>query len=210
MRLVRRISGSTLTKKGTATMRNTNRFLKQTRKKILENNSQFLTDTFASWYDKGKAKMAKQSVDVISPKNIDWETKKDDKDGSKFGEYTINPETISIDWENIPPEKIKTLDFAVFVDRPRWELAKHLAENYSDKYHIPGIEYWKYLIENEDKVPQELKDGNYYYFFGSILRDQYGNWDVPNSFWYGSQLYRGAHWLKIDWNSNNRVLLLEK
>lgn len=183
-------------------------------KKILKNNSQFLADTFTAWYNKEKAKAAKQSVEIISPKDIDWDGRKDDKDESKFGEYTINPETISIDWENIPPGKIKTFDFAEFVGRPKYELAKHIAENYADKYHIPGIEYWKYLYENKDKVPQELRDGNYFYLFGSILRVWDGVWKVPYSGWDGWYFRRwgccGAARLKGVWPSNNRVILLEK
>ena len=106
--------------------------------------------------------------------------------------------------------QIKIFNFSEFIGKPRLELAKYLAENYSDKYHIPDIEYWKYLIENEDKIPKELKDENYYYFFGSILRDQNGNWNVPNSHGDGSQRYRSAGWLKVGWGFNDRVLLLEK
>lgn len=178
--------------------------------KILKNNSQFLTNIFTGWYNGADAEKAHQSIEIISPKDIDWEAKKDDQDESKFGEYTINPETISINWENIPLEKIKVFDFAEFVGQPRWKLAKHLVENYSDKYHIPGIEYWKYLIENKNKIPEELKDGNYYYFFGSILRVQDGNWFVLDSGWDDSQWERDAFWLGFDWNPEDRVLLLKK
>lgn len=179
-------------------------------KELLENNRQFLIDTFMQWYNKNDAENAKQSVELISPKDIDWNTKKDDKDKPMFGEYTMNPETVTIDWEKISVEKIKIFDFAEFVDKPRTELAKHLVENYSDKYYIPGIEFWKYLYENQDKISQDLKDGNYYFFFGSILRGKDGYWDIPNSYWNGGKWDRGASWLGRDWNSGARVLLLEK
>lgn len=182
--------------------------VKTDKEKLLERNRQFLTDTFIRWYGKTDAEKAQQSVKIVSPKDIDWETKKDDKDRSKFGEYTINPNTVGIDWENIPPEKIKALDFAEFVGRPIWELAKHIAEK-SDKYHIPGIEYLRHLIENEE-IPKELKDGNYYYFFGSILRDRSGDWDVLFSCRNGRWWHRYANWLENDWLFCHRVLLLEK
>lgn len=177
--------------------------------KLLEDNKQFLIDTFMQWYNEDDAKKAKQSVEIISPKDIDWDDKKTDTDKSKFGEYTINPDTAGINWESIDPEKIKALDFKEFVGKPRAELAKHLVENYSDKYHIPGIEYWKYLIENQDKIQQSLKDGNYYYFFGSVFRGKGGDWYVPDSGWDGGEWDRNANGLRDDWYSSNRVLLLE-
>ena len=179
-------------------------------KELLENNRQFMMDTFTRWYDKSSAENAKQSVEMVSPEELDWDAKKADSDLSKFGEYIVNPDTVGIDWENISPEKIKIFDFAEFVGKPRVELAKHLVENYSDKYRIPGIEYWKYLIENQDKVSKNLKDGNYYYFFGSILRDKDGDWHVPDSHWRSGEWHRGTNRLRSDWSSSDRVLLLEK
>lgn len=170
----------------------------------------FLTETFTKWYNKETAEKVEQKPAVIIPADIDWQTLKDDVDVAKFGEYTLNPDTMSINWENIPQEKIKTFDFKEFVGKPRAELAKHIVENYSDKYYIPGIEYWKYIIENPDKAREDLKDGRYYYFFGSLLRNQDGSTSVPCTDWFDSQFNRNARRLDYDWDSGNRVVLLEK
>jgi len=44
--------------------------------------------------------------------------------------------------------------------------------------------------------------------FYTILRNQDGNANVPCMNWNGDKLNRNANWLKNDWNSNDRVLLL--
>mgnify|MGYP001581246325 FL=1 len=83
---------------------------------------------------------------------------------------------------------------------------------YGNKYYVPGIEYWKWLIENPGKNPPSaaIKDGNYYFFPGSVLRDKDGRWNVPCARWDGTKWHRGADWLAAAWNSNYRVVLLEK
>ncbi|MBI3273725.1 MAG: hypothetical protein HYZ69_01135, partial [Candidatus Colwellbacteria bacterium] len=92
------------------------------------------------------------------------------------------------------------------------ELAKYITTEWPDrdKYHIPGIEYWKYVFENPDKAPDLLKDGNYHYFFGSFFRDSDGYWDVPIVFRVGSRFRRFGSWLVSRWDSSHRVVLLEK
>lgn len=170
--------------------------------------------TLDQWYRLNilsqKGREAHQLVEIVSPEDIDWDVKKGDIDPDKSGEYTMNPDTAGIDWENIPSEKIKTFDFREFIGKPRAELAKHLVEDYADKYYIPGIEYWKYLIENQDKVPQELKDGNYYYSFGSILRDEDGRWRVPCSGWGVGYWGCDAGCLCNNWGPRCRIFLLKK
>ncbi|MBI4067785.1 hypothetical protein HY413_00005, partial [Candidatus Kaiserbacteria bacterium] len=86
---------------------------------------------------------------------------------------------------------------------------------YGTTHYIPGIEYWKWMIENPGKIPQtqggiNLKDGNYYFFPGSMLRGRGGDWSVPYALWHGSGFGRRAGWLGLDWSSVFRVVLLEK
>lgn len=172
----------------------------------------FLTETFTQWYNKETAEKMEQKLSLIKPEDIDWEALKNDIDidKAKFGEYSLNPETQGLNFESFPLGKIKVLEFKEFGGKPRAELAKHLAENYADKYHIPGIEYWRYIIENPDKAPASLKDGNYHYFFGSTLRSRDGHANVPLTAWDGGRFARNAFWLDYDWYSDDRVVLLEK
>jgi len=129
-------------------------------------------------------------------------------DPSKFGEYSINPETAGMNHKEKEP-KVKILDMQEFVGKPRSEVIKAVVEKYGGQYNIPGLEYEKYLLENPDKVPQELKDGNWYYFMGSTLRDRDGRSFVPCVSWFGGRLSRGASALSRKWSGSGRVLLLE-
>jgi hypothetical protein len=174
----------------------------ETEQELLESNRDFLTDTFTTWFNAKDAKKATQSVEILSPTDIDYETLAGEKDPTKFGNYTISPETMGLDYEKIiteTPEKFKVETFTEFVGKPRWELAKHLAENYADKYYIPGLDFYKYLHENPDKIPEAWKDGNYYYDFGSVLCNRGGNWNAPCSYWNGDKWYRLAYWLQGGW-----------
>jgi hypothetical protein len=88
----------------------------------------------------------------------------------------------------------------------------------NDKMYLEGIllkisgflEEKLKLQLHPDKVPEQLKDGNYYYFMGSTLRDQNGNSSVPLVYWNGSKFDRSARWLGHKWNENDRVVFLEK
>jgi hypothetical protein len=140
-----------------------------------------------AWYgDKDSKKAKPKLVEFSSPKDLAWEQMSKDTDSSKFGEYTMNPETAAINWESIPPEKIKVVDLSDMRGKPLHEVAEHIVEKYSADYYIPGIEYWKYIIEHPDKSPEDLKDGNYHFFFGSVFRGEGGDWDVPCAGWNGS------------------------
>ena len=67
------------------------------------------------------------------------------------------------------------------------EVAEYIIANYpSSKYKMPSIEYWKYVLENPDQAPPQLKDGKYHFFFGSVFRDCRGHFHVPSAFWHGS------------------------
>ncbi|MFA6404745.1 MAG: hypothetical protein WCW03_01980, partial [Candidatus Paceibacterota bacterium] len=79
----------------------------------------------------------------------------------------------------------------------------------SDKYKIPGIEYWKFMLENPDKVRDQLKDGNYYFNFGSLVRRSDGLWCMPYARWNVAGWRRNTDWLDDEWDSGYRVVLLE-
>jgi len=150
---------------------------------------------------------------VIEPKAEDYKMRESDSDESKFGEFTVNPDTQGLDWEALK-DKIFVPDLTALNGKPLSEVVKYLVDNFSDKYKIPGIEFWKFMIENPDKVPADasgvnLKDGNYYFNFGSLVRDSDGRWYVPYANGDGSEWNRNANWLSYSWNSHCRVVLLE-
>ena len=164
-------------------------------------------------YNQEQLDIARQNLkpELISPSHIDWDQRKQDTDTpSKSGQYTLNPETQNLDFEKarvfIPdPKTLKQ-----FEGHSISELGQYLAVTYSTKYYIPGIEYWQYISQNQDKVSLQLKDSkNYYFYFGSILRHRSGAWGVLDSRWDGSLFKRDANCLGNVWHSNYRVVLLE-
>jgi MoxR-like ATPase len=171
-------------------------------------NQQFFFDTFKQWYSEADAQKAKQSARFEKPETLDYQALSQDIDVNKFGEYTLNPDTQTLDFEKA---KTIVIELPQFVGQPRWEAIKYIINTYGATHHIPGIEYWKWLIENPDKAPQSLKDSNelYHYFPGSMLRGKNGHWNVPIVGWRGSGFNRYADWLVDDWHARGRVVLIE-
>lgn len=66
----------------------------------------------------------------------------------------------------------------------------------------------QYLYENPSEVPEEFKE-YWCYFFGTDLRGKDGDWTVPYGHWTGSEFSRRADWLRRDWRSFYRVVLLD-
>lgn len=170
-------------------------------------NEQFMTSTFENWYNKQDAEKAKQQAVVISPESQDYKTLSESIEVAEFGKYTLNPETQGLNFENA---KAFIPDLSSFNGKPLHEVMKHIMDTYSNDYHVPGIEYWKWLYENQGKIPANLKDGNYYFFPGSVLRGRDGRWSVPDAYWRASGWDRRASWLANVWFSRCRVVLLEK
>jgi hypothetical protein len=179
-----------------------------------EQHDQFLLDTFENnWsYNQEQFDLAKQNLkpEIISPNNLDWDSRRQDTDATKSGQYTLNPE-VPPGFESkkvfIPDRtELKALEGKLLA-----EVGAHLTAKYSKDYIIPGIEYWEYILKNPSQAPQELKNSqNCYFYFGSVLRSRSGDWCVPHSDWDGSSFSRSAHWLDYTWDSNYRVVLLEK
>lgn len=170
----------------------------------------FLTETFTKWYNKEIAEKVKQKPSLVAPKDINWEKLKNDIDEAKFGEYTLNPEMQGIDFESFPLAKVKVLALGEMIGKTLAEVGEHIVKKYGATHRIPGVEYWRYVIENPDKAPLSLKDGSYHYLFGSMLRNLDGDADVPCAYWGGDQFSRDAEWLVVGWDSLDRVVLLEK
>ncbi|MFA6974644.1 MAG: hypothetical protein WC237_01625 [Candidatus Paceibacterota bacterium] len=170
----------------------------------------FLKETWKIWgVDEEKIKDTQISVEIKNPKDEDYSERKADIDPDKFGQFTLNPDTQGLDWEALK-DKIFIPDPKEFEDCSTvQDVANRLIEKYSDKYKIPGIEYWKFMLENPDKVPDQLKDGNWYFNFGSLVRLSDGSWYLPYAGWNGAGWLRGAGWLDDEWDSSCRVVLLE-
>ena len=175
---------------------------------IKEKNESFLRQTFEIWYDAQKA-LVEQKPIIVNPRDQDYNALKSDTDPTKFGEYTVNPDTQNIDFEKTRIVTLPEAEQKALEGKQLHEVAEYLIQHYGNTHHIPGIEYWKYILENPDKAPNELKDGKYHFFFGSLLRDSDGSWNVPCTRWGGSQWSRNGVSGGLEWLSSYRVVLLE-
>ena len=102
------------------------------------------------------------------------------------------------------------MDMSEFVGRSRAEVMKAVAEQCGQNLNMPGLEYQKYLLENPDQFPEEMKDGKFYYFMGSTIRVQDGYTNVPATNWVGNKQHQLAGWLDHGWGENDRVVVIEK
>ena len=175
----------------------------------------FLLDTFKNrWgYNQEQLDLARQNLkpEMISPRDIDWDQGRQDISRTKSGQYTLNPETQNLDFDKAKVFIPDRNELKAFEDKTLAEVSAYINSKYSNKYYIPGIEYWQYVCQNPNKVPRKLKNtNNYYFYFGSILLSCSGRWYVPCSDWSGSSFRRNAYWFGHSWHSSCRVVLLEK
>ncbi len=176
--------------------------------------STFLRETTTSSWGVKDEHLPKFRFEFVDPKEFDYKGKSANQDESKFGQYTLNPETFGMDFEK---SKVFIPDLSKMDGKKLYEVFKYVVDTYGDKYYIPGIEYWKWMIENPDKAEEtakkqnyDIKDGYIYHLPGSCLCDAGGTWCVPGSNWEFSRSRKRARWLGQGWNSNCRVILLEK
>ncbi len=188
----------------------------KTPEELREEFRDFLVETFSKWYldDAARARIpeaANHLPEITTLHDQNWQKKKGDVVPSKFGEYTLNLETIDIDWGAIPSENIRIEKLPDnWNNKPLADVAEYITKTYGADYYIPGLEYWKYILENPGKTPDQLKDGNWHYFFGSVLRNAHGHWDVSRVGWNGAVWCWGMDWLENSWYTHYRVALLEK
>jgi MoxR-like ATPase len=175
-------------------------------------NEDFFKDSMGGWGWSDSEEIAeKAQVTIVTPEDIDWADLKANPDRSQVGSYTLNPETQNIDFENFSWDKVKSFSLENMEGKTLDEVGEYIVETYGKDYLIPGVEFWKQIIENPDEVPKELKDGNYHFFFGSTFRNRGGHARVPSVGWDGSKFNRDGNPLDYGWNSSYyRVVLLEK
>ena len=66
----------------------------------------FMEETFTIWYDEKDVKKAKLSMSANPLDQLDYEKIGKDIDAYKFGEYTMNPETAGLNFQEKEPKVI--------------------------------------------------------------------------------------------------------
>lgn len=182
--------------------------------------SPFLLDTLNRWGNKEDAdKLVEERLNVklIPPSDVDWANMQEYGAHNRSGEVVFNPDTISIDWETTPVQKFKAIELKEMEGKSVAEVARHILDTYGDTYHIPGIEYWNFIVENPEKASPLLLlgDGKTYYFFGSTITTFEdvlipGVSCYPSGYTDGPKFTRAAIRPSDSWSANKKVFLLEK
>ena len=94
--------------------------------------------------------------------------------------------------------KYTTLELPQFVGKTLKEVQEYLKDKPVVK--IPG---------DLSTLPESMKDGKYYFFFGSAFRDSVGNWYVLCLHWDGGRFVVGRRWVGGAWVSDCRAVLSE-
>ena len=180
----------------------------------------FLLSTFTGWgVDKEKLDYLtanpKQPT-FLKPTDINYETYKNDtktdpqQQKEKFGEYTLNPDTVSINWETTSADKI------TIIEVPNCDNLVEVG-NYLKTYlkthpgtKLPGLELYKFVLDNQTHlIAEKLKNEQWNFFYGSLFRNSGGAWNVPYAHGGASGLDRYGSWMSDSWDSGSRVVLLE-
>jgi len=173
----------------------------------------FMASTFTTWDGEEVAESAKISMQTTPLAQMDYEKLRTVNPTSPgkymYGQYTVNPETFAMNFEEKKP-KVQIADMREFVGRANSEVIKAVVDKYSKTHHIPGIEYYKYLLENPDKIPAEMDNSKFYYFMGSVICDEDGSYAIPCVRGGHEQLDPDEGPLGWTWRKRDRVLLFEK
>ncbi len=200
---------------------------KKKKEKFTQEIDTFWRDTYTNDWSLNNQDLSKVKFtpEFLKPEEIKWQDIAKAKDDPKeFGKYITNPETALLDYEKLGKPEIynpnEDIDLDKWLEKNKLKknpasVMQYVAEKFSKTYYLPGIEYQKYLFENQKKkgvIPEELKDGNWYYFPGASFRGSDGSWCVPFGSWNSSGSFweRSGNWTSLGWNDHERVLLLGK
>jgi hypothetical protein len=196
----------------------------------------FLLETYKKWsYTEEQLKTVEKVIsnpdnihigedipfESLKTQNKDETTRKANK--SHTGELYLSSE--SIDYETtkpfIPeiPEDITKQGVS--------GVMKYIHDTYKDTHIIPDLTYYKYLTQLGDQyntetdpikkeailsqIPEVFRDtSKHFYFPGSAFFNESGRWVCPCLGWSGAGFARNADGVEDGWDSNDRVVLLER
>lgn len=123
--------------------------------------------------------------------------------------YPVNIDSVLLDYESVEPKIFRPEEADErFRSRPsligrgygksaKGDYLEYMYEKFGRTRYIPGVEYAKYLNENPDKVPDILKDNQYYYFpcpFMSAIKSPHVD----------DHVYSKEYFLKGEWVDNSK------
>lgn len=133
---------------------------------------------------------------MTKPNKFSFEFKEGSLSDEQFGKFFTNQETINLDFEDIflnhkyqiwnPLEDVQFRAWinckGIHVDQlKKTDVLYYIYNQKAADFYMPGIEALIWLNKNLSNVQIDLflKEGAYYYFPGSILRNTYKYWSLP-------------------------------
>ena len=146
---------------------------------------------------------------LINPEEIDYKKLcKESRIGSaKIGYFTLNPESMNLKFENINPILLSKKEW---IGKQHGEVFAEVIALYGNTHCIPGVEYQKFLQENPDKIPKELRlnELNLYYTPASIIGNLNKNWFTFGGVFSHLTWHVGIFSVENDWQENEYVIIL--
>ncbi len=195
----------------------------------------FMLETYKKWsYNADQLKIVKEvtsspdniHIDEIIPFyemiKIHSDNAKLEANKSKVGELYLTSESVDFKTAKlfIPeiPQKIE--------EQGVGGVMKYINEKYKYTHILPDLRYYQYIAKLGDRhsaekdpvkrkalldqIPEQLRDGGYYFFPGSALVDESGHWLSPFLFWNDVDFLRNADGVENDWGPCRYVVLFEK
>lgn len=172
---------------------------------------------------------------LTNPNEFSFECKEGFLSDEQFSKFLTNSETISLDFEDIflnykyqiwnPLEDIQFRKWisckGIHVDQlKKADVLYYIYNQKANNFYIPGIEALIWLNKNlsNAQIDLFLKEGAYYYFPGSILRNTYKYWSLPafiilrrydeNCYCFSMIPIYGQQ--NQYWSSNSRIILVPR
>ncbi len=144
-------------------------------------------------------------------------------DTKKYGEFTMNPDTYNLQMSKYTPEILDVAKedwYTEFVDKSEWRVANEIIKRYSDEYHLPGLEYVMWLMQEKRKWPQPsdfpviiAKGDPSLVLLGSTYVMEDGDREFTHFRYYGpngSLVFDGHRGHSPNWTEYNKVVMLPR
>lgn len=132
-------------------------------------------------------------------------------DTAPFNKCILSRETQELEFQRL---RATALILREFNGEPLHKVAEYVVENYAQSHHIPGMEYSRWLHQNPDQSPANLKNhgDRRLVLVGSALHYGLGPWRTPCAICGETEagFFKWADDLSRLWGPDCRAVLLEK
>lgn len=155
--------------------------------------------------------LGERSLILKNASDLDWDEliRKSDELLINRDEFTLNPETLNLDFDKITP---------IVIYHPMWkfmnngQVFKEVIDYFNKDYYIPGYEYVEWMSKNPLKHREILHgdDDEFFIAPGTIFGRSRLQACVGGICWENGKWKKSATTVNCDCFNNNRVILLPR